>query len=448
MWVWRDPTLKSMVDGPATATVVLGYVNGLSGATRDIAVEDLVRGRVDYAARGVAPAAVSKMDQVLQALYAEVAQTAATGALAPLAGWPAAGVPAGLLAGTHVPSPAERTRVGFALTPGEDVSPVTGLPPPFHSRIGALNYETRIRTFVEAEIDDEWDSMVRGKGVAEHADPAKLIPMTRLQEVGNAAKDEVDAVFGSYARRPPFVPGVNLVDEFVRQQSQISAMTPSERHDVAVFRVQKILRSEPTVRTINREHNALPDRDTLSTGELESEKTILTRISGDLASAHETRLLEIHRNWPGRSGGGVVALQRFREPTAAGLRRQYWSAFETMIHEYIHGLGHPAYELHARTPGGVRSDKYQTLIEGMTSVLTEVVWANVRTHIGSPALRTKVEGPAFAALPLVPAVVPDIVTEERYPSYEQAIEVVSVVGIRNVYAAYFLGRVELIRETP
>jgi hypothetical protein len=38
-------------------------------------------------------------------------------------------------------------------------------------------------------------------------------------------------------------------------------------------------------------------------------------------------------------------------------------------------------------------------------------------------------------------------SRRRYDSYAQAVRLVSIVGIRNLYAAYFLGDVTKIRGT-
>jgi hypothetical protein len=37
-------------------------------------------------------------------------------------------------------------------------------------------------------------------------------------------------------------------------------------------------------------------------------------------------------------------------------------------------------------------------------------------------------------------------SDERYPSFDEAVHMVAIVGIRNVYAAYFLGQMELIGD--
>jgi hypothetical protein len=81
----------------------------------------------------------------------------------------------------------------------------------------------------------------------------------------------------------------------------------------------------------------------------------------------------------------------------------------------------------------------------MTSALTEVVWANVVSRVAS--LGPAVEGPDFVDASSTLAAVPPIFNR-RYPSYSQAMEMISVVGARNVYAAYFLGKVDLIKSSP
>jgi hypothetical protein len=442
-YVWQNLVLKAMVDGASSKEDIITYINGLSPADRDRAIHDLERGRADYVEHSLSRIAITKMDQVLQSVYRRTAQTQAPGVTAPVGGWPAGGIPGSLLTGTRAPTAAEKTEIAQAMTPALDIDPVTGTPPRFRSHIPAGNYETRIRSFVASEIDREYLSLVVGRGPAEHADPSKVYPMSRFREIGNAAKGEVDQVFSSYAIGPTFTPGVNLFDRWEQERTRIAAMSPAEKLDTAKFRVSKILRSERGVYDINREHNAIPGRTTLSPGEFESEATILERIRNDLATANEARLLEIHRGWPGASGEGKVFIQRFKQSSDDENRRLFWDTFQIMIHEYLHSLTHHDYETYALSFGGTSTDQYQTLVEGMTSVLTEIVWNNVAPKVSMPALRSRVEGVTYAGLPFDETRVPPI-SRRRYPSYAQAMEVVSIAGIRNVYAAYFLGRVDLI----
>ena len=107
-----------------------------------------------------------------------------------------------------------------------------------------------------------------------------------------------------------------------------------------------------------------------------------------IAEAREQELLEIDRGWEGTAGGGIVSLQRWRVADQAGDRRPRSAAslldiFQTMIHEYLHTLTHEQYYAYARTmPGGDAGVQYNTLIEGMTSAMTEIVWANVASRVG------------------------------------------------------------------
>ena len=57
----------------------------------------------------------------------------------------------------------------------------------------------------------------------------------------------------------------------------------------------------------------------------------------------------------------------------------------------------------------------------------------------SPELRKVVEGKTNAKLPPI-----DVPPPARYDSYPEAMRLVGLVGIQNVYAAYFLGLVDRI----
>src|SRR5258708_38133897 len=90
---------------------------------------------------------------------------------------------------------------------------------------------------------------------------------------------------------------------------------------------------------------------------------------------------------------------------------------------------------------GDASNEFNTLVEGVDSLLDEIVWSAVEPHVTDQALRNDVEGPAFSTLPpmkVLPA------SRRRYASYAQALKLVNIVGIRNLYAAYFLGDVKKI----
>ena len=448
-YAWRNTTLKGMVDGADTPAAILVYIGSVSAADRAIAQEDLLLGRRDYADRGVQPDAVDKMNLVLQRLHRDIAVAQAPGVRAPIGGWAPGAAPAGLTAGTHTPTPAERDRLRDAMVPpGQAASAL----PDFHSTIAthADAYETRIRGAIDAWVTASTASLVTGKGTAEHADRRKLNPWQRYEQIARVAKEEVDRVFGAYARGPAFVHGTarhpgNLQDRFEAEQTDRAGQSDAEKLDQAKEFVVYILQTDDSVRDVNREHGAVRSRSTLSPGETESEVTILQRVIDAKGAEHRDALLDIDRGWEGVAGGGTVWLQRWRRPTRGGQREHFWDSLQIMMHEYLHTLEHGDYGAYAMTfPGGDESLQYNTLIEGMTSVLTEIAWANV--NVASVARRVEGTGAHGTAAQTAAAVPP--ISNRRYASFDEAMAMMSVVGPQNIFAAFFLGQVDLIRASP
>ena len=130
-----------------------------------------------------------------------------------------------------------------------------------------------------------------------------------------------------------------------------------------------------------------------------------------------------------------MQLQRFVRSDTTENRRQFWRLFQTIIHEYLHTLTHARYAQYAQSLGDPRG---HTLREGVTDVLTKTVWSTVQGNI-TPALRQQVEGPFHD--PAVPVQPPPLST---YPQTQQAEQVISTCGLRNMYAAYFYGHTNLI----
>ena len=356
-----------------------------------------------------------------------------------------------LLARTKPPS-STRAEIERSLSPV--VPTVTGALPTFQPNSPEHgNYEERIRWVLAATIDAIHQMLVEGRGREEHADPTKVHPLGRFEEIGNAAKGEVDKVFGRYASGPPFVGGDNLLDRWQAYDEAVfgtperSGFDDTEKANLAGYFIDYLLSGgSADIRDINREHGVVITRTIPPPSGGEAEAIILARIRKDFATNETTRdkLLEIDRAWPAAANNnrGIVTLQLWKAPTDAENRQIFWGAFQTMIHEYLHTLAHPLYELHALGFGG-SSAEYNTLIEGVDSLLTETVWANVSGRVSEPALRQAVEGAVYASQPLDPNVIPNI-TEKRYASYAQAKSLVDLVGIYNLYVAYFLGKVDLI----
>lgn len=353
---------------------------------------------------------------------------------------------AALLAGTSAPTADEAEAVRDALVPPRNVDPSTGDPLDFVSEVDGETYETRIRNYLTTWIDDTYDQIAMGHGEAEHADEANLFSFDIIAEVCNAAKDEVDELFGDYNTGPPFEKDVNLFDQWTDENDDLAGMDEDQKKAKAKTLLEYAIQSdddEGTVDTINKKHNAIINRTTIASGESEAEVTILDRVTTELADVHYVRLNEIDRAWPATASEGIIYMQRFRGETDLENRRILWDTFQTGIHEYIHTLADPAYEGAAVSFGGDETEEYNTMIEGTDSFLTEIVWTNVTPKVQSAELREKVEGPAYAAQPFDPVTVPSI-EGQRYPSYDQTERIVEIVGINNLYAAYFLGRIDLL----
>ena len=468
---WTDATLGRRVD-TGTAEQLAAHLAGMSPSQRDLAIAQLQGARRHYRGQipGTADDAVKKelaertqrADVALHGHYRTIAQGQVTsGPDAPAGGWPAGARPAGLMAGTHTPTAAERDQLRDAMAPARRRT-ASGQLADFHSvAAGQIEkYEQRIYGALHRVIDRLYDDLVVNKGRREHADAGRVNPFDRYEAIADVAKAETDAVFGKYTTGPAFRHRNgrhlgNLRDRFEEEERDQGRLGRRGRRRQAEILIEYFIQSSyGGIQKINEDHDAVPERTTVSPGETRSEADILHGAVTNIAEAREKKLLEIDRGWEGTAGGGIVSLQRWRvadqtgQTAGHGQRHHFWEVFQTMIHEYLHTLTHERYYAYARTlPGGSRGVQYNTLIEGMTSAMTEIVWANVAARVGQKALSEKVEGTSLyvdeatskAACPVIPG---------RYPSYHQAMELITIVGPRNVFAAYLLGEVDMIRAAP
>jgi peptidoglycan hydrolase-like protein with peptidoglycan-binding domain len=334
-----------------------------------------------------------------------------------------------LLAQTQILDAAERAASARAISTETPVSPLTGLPPVFRPNIkGKGSYGDRLRAIVDREIIDEWTSMARGKTAA-HATPGALYDPATVDAIAIESEHAVKAVFGEYIKgrsAPPLKMGVNVEDAWKKKESSFAAGGTAAENDAVDWRVQKILDGDRAVRTLDHEHGAIQSRT--------REQAIVRKIKADLIVKHRTRLLELHKAWPGFADAGVIYIQLFKGASADAQRRERWDFFQTFIHEYIHTLEHPKHKLYRNGLGEQKGGF--TLREGSTDYFTKIVWNSLTIN---DALRARIEGPVhdpknkFTIQPL-----------NAYDEAENAERLAGVVGIRNVAAAFFLGNVELI----
>jgi peptidoglycan hydrolase-like protein with peptidoglycan-binding domain len=358
--------------------------------------------------------------------------------------------PKELMTGTSVPSTTEATEASNVLAAIQTIDKSTGKKVEFDEH-GAKNgkgeYRTNLATLINSVIDAQYAAIAKDKGKA-HADPKNLHQLTDVAKAGVASKEKTDAVFGSYATGPAFDATTNLRDRWVIEEKKIKDLetksagggvagkaADDKLTGIATWRVQKIVNSNRQVATLNGEYGAIVNRD--------PEKGIIKNVIEDIAGKRGPELREIHKGWPGAANPDTreVFMQLFKSADASEDRKFMWQSFQTLVHEYIHTLNHSRYRNYSAKLSKTDSARGHTLREGVTEYLTKTVLSTV--SYGDAALRRQVEGPYHD-----PGTVE---TPPVYRGYAQAVEaeqVVGVVGASNMFAAYFLGEIELIGGKP
>jgi hypothetical protein len=365
--------------------------------------------------------------------------------------------PASLLPKTHTPAAAEKAEIAKALKPDLQTG-AGGAALPFVEKIPpeTKSYGQKIEEYMPEMVKKYYDHIVVGKGPAEHADPAKTHQLDEFDSIAGAARDAVNAVYGPYiigahpamrSDRPAPVGRGQLHDLFADTQKQLAVMGPGAKRAMAKALVLYFFQNNRGIDAFNRKHNADPKFAGDGTP-LNKEAKISDAIADRwvASAAHVKQLNEIDRNWDASADPRTheVNLQIFKAGTPDEDRWFLWDMLQTLIHEYIHTIAAPAYVTFAEHFGPGQQNT--TLIEGVDSFLTEIVWSQTKTKTADPALRGKVEGAAYSGAPFDATVIPPIYNR-RYPSYAQAVKLVNVVGIRNLYAAYFMGKVDLIKPS-
>jgi hypothetical protein len=336
---------------------------------------------------------------------------------------------AGIAAQTQPLDPAERAASAKAISTAVPVSPVTGLPPAFIDTIPAKGkYADRLRGVVESAIEAEYDAMGKGKATA-HADPAELYSWGTVDAIAAKSQSYVDTTFKEYLTGRPAVTlkhGVNISDAWSDKVAQLTAGGVAAEDAAAQWRVTKILDMHATVKALDLEHNAIHSRS--------AEKAIVDAVRTEMVSKHRAKLIETHKGWPGYEDADRIFIQRFKGATRSSQLWERWYLFQTFIHEYLHALESPAHRAYRAT---LAADAGAGVLrEGTTDYFTQLVWSGI---VLDEPLRKAVEGPVHDKAR--PYAVPPL---DTYPEAVNAEHLVGVVGIRNLAAAFFLGRVDLI----
>jgi hypothetical protein len=314
-------------------------------------------------------------------------------------------------------------------------------------------------------VDEAYKRLAVGHGLAEHKTKKKTRELTELEPIANVARDETLAIFGRYVHADtdpkahpaltadrPFKPG-NFHDQFEVTQKELGSTKPQHHAQMAKNLVLWAFQAKDWARRLNSQHNAVPQFDSKTGAPTNNVAKLQDKLATDFVGGVEgvkkdspmvVKLNEIDRAWPAAERGGEVFFQIFRGETPEKDRRLLWEAFGTLIHEFVHTLAHPEYFKYADSFGD-SSVEWNTLVEGVCSLITDVVWTDLEPRLkGDRKLREKVEGPDDAKRdPL-----PDLERPRRYPSFNEVLQLVSLVGIENLYAAYFLGLVDRIGAPP
>jgi hypothetical protein len=310
------------------------------------------------------------------------------------------------------------------------------------------SYEDKLTAQLPGEVDKRYQRLVGNKGRTEHDDSSRTRELSEFETIGNVSRDETLRVFGPLLTNP--APALradtrrnrgNIHDGFTEFEREHRRRNRRQRRENARRMVLYFFQSDTWVRRLNRAHDAAPqfdDRDRPTNDEARAQQRVSRAFVRDPNNVR--RLNEIERNWPGTQLDGHITVQIFRGDTPESDRLGLWEIFQTLIHEYLHALAHGLYDDYAQT-FGTSSNEYNTLMEGVDSLLTEIVWEAVEPRLAQ--LRASIEGAEYSHLPAIN--VPHAsVLSGRYPSYTEALRLVDIVGIENVYAAYFVGLVDRI----
>lgn len=459
------PLLKLALTHTRPVSTIISDINSLSSADRDQALKDITAERTETGRRlaDLLAKRDAQTDPELRKIFKPMLEATfdiarredevLDGVFGTIAG---SETRASLLSGTVAPTAAEKPLIESALKPDLRRTS-TGAVEPFHKDIPGdpKNYLKKLQDTTPPLINDHFQQQVVGRGEAEHKDPTKVHALSELERIGNASKAETDKVFGAYKTGPSLKADTkttrgNIHDLWADTQKRLKAMTPTARREMARQLVFYFFQSDDEILAINKLHNADP-KFSATGAPTNEEATYQKQVVDDntATDAQVQKLNEIDRGWDASASRGQVNVQVFKPPdqTSGPLagpnvadRDFLWDMFQTLIHEYLHTLAHAKYNAYAETFGDT-SNTFNTLVEGVDSLLDEIVWSAVEPHVNDQSLRDQVEGPGYSSLPPI-KVIP--ASRRRYPSYAQAIKFVNIVGIRNLYAAYFLGDVKKI----
>jgi hypothetical protein len=281
---------------------------------------------------------------------------------------------------------------------------------------------------------------------------APKLPMTAFEGAGQQAKRVVDAAVGSVASGGVltagqastraafnFTAGVNLVD-----LTDPANYTPNPE-DVAGW----IAETDKAADKANKAHHFQRTRSAAEQAFLDTEviKPFVAANKKDL-ELYDVIGFAITLE-PGKVAIQPHAVGDMKTPKAGGPppaeRRMRWQEWETLVHEYIHTLEHPAF--------GEASKGRRVMKEGFCEFFTkEVLTAEIpKAQAGDVTLQGGVEGTDSAGKPFPgfsAALVPNYGAGSYAAYLAEAEKIAAATSREAMKAAFFQGHVELIGLSP
>ncbi|PSL44802.1 uncharacterized protein DUF4157 [Chitinophaga niastensis] len=335
---------------------------------------------------------------------------------------------ADLLKGTDAIDDEERKEINKVISTEVPVNPITGLKPEFKPNlVGKGKYADRLLSTVEAAIISEYNTYGKGKSAA-HADASKLYAPPQIDVIAKESQKAVDNIFHEYEKGAPAAlkVGSTVFDAWTFKEQELTAGGKAKEDRSAIWRINKILTGDDDVKTLNREHGAIESRA--------DELLIVNKVRKDMFAKYRTELIETHKGWPGFEDNNKVYVQMFKSDKQKRNRHNMWDYYQTFIHEYIHSLEDPVHIAYRSAKDDEKGGF--VLREGVTDYFTKIVWNSITI---TDALRKTIEGPYYDPVNKF-----SIQALNTYGESENAERLAGVVGIRNLAAAFFAGKVELI----
>lgn len=318
------------------------------------------------------------------------------------------------------------------------------------------NYGQKIKERIPNLINDAYERNAKNRTEKEHSDPNLTHQLSEMDSIANQSKREVDRVFGNFYNPKAFkafqvdqrdkkgklIKKGNLHDAWQDEEDRRKA-NPAYERTSAKFWLFYLIQNDDAIKAINYAHSASPSFGDDSKALNKPAKRI-REVGDPFVISESKRLFEVGRGWDAFQRAHEIFIQLFKNPDPLEDRKFLWETFYTLMHEYLHSLKHKDYDDYAGKLGGEHSTEGSTLIEGVDSLFTEITWTNAKPRASTKEVREQVEPDAVkAGEPFDSSLLPTE-PEARADTYPNAVKLVNVVGIRNLYAAYFQGKVKLI----